>query len=45
MQALEGHCTVAGSSCSCPALQLAEALLLRQLALSWRPEPPATPAP
>ena len=37
MQALGGHRTVAGSSCSRPALQLAEALLLRQLALSWRP--------
>jgi hypothetical protein len=37
MQAREGHRTVAGSSCSRPALQLAEALLLRQLALSWRP--------
>lgn len=37
MQALGGQRTVAGSSCSRPALQLAEALLLRQLALSWRP--------
>ena len=37
MQAQGGLRTVAGSSCRRPALQLAEALLLRQLPLSWRP--------
>lgn len=30
--------TVGGSRCGCPALQLAEALLLRQLALRWSPD-------
>lgn len=37
----KGYCkgaTIRGCRCSCPALQLAEALLLRELALSWCPD-------